>query len=71
MDKIIDKFIALIDEPHFYQAVIWILTAAGVTLAPDQVSAIMSAGAALSGIVHAFKAHENTKPDIDVTPPKS
>lgn len=44
----------LIREPSTYRGLIWLLTAAGLVLSPEQQTAIIGAGAALSGIIGVF-----------------
>jgi len=45
---------ALIREPSTYRGLVWLLTAAGLTLSPEQQAAIIGAGAALAGIIGVF-----------------
>jgi len=45
---------ALIREPSTYRGLVWLLTAAGLTLSPEQQVAIISAGAAISGLIGVF-----------------
>lgn len=52
----------LIASPGFWRGVIYLGTAGGITLAPDQENAIIAAGLALSGIVHAFTSAKASKP---------
>lgn len=44
----------LILEPSTYRGLVWLLTAVGVTLSPEQQAAIVSAGAALAGLIGVF-----------------
>lgn len=46
----------LIASPGFWRGIIYLATAGGITLAPEQENAIIAAGLALSGLVHAFAA---------------
>jgi len=47
----------LIASPGFWRGLVYILMAAGIQLDPSQEAAIVSAGLALSGIIHAWAAH--------------
>lgn len=44
----------LIREASTYRGLIWLLTAAGMTLSPEQQTAIISIGAALAGLMGLF-----------------
>ncbi len=44
----------LIREPSTYRGLIWLLTAAGLVLSPEQQSAIIGAGAAIAGLIGVF-----------------
>ncbi|MGB4336845.1 MAG: hypothetical protein WBJ41_18595 [Chromatiaceae bacterium] len=48
------KFRQLISEPSTWRGLIWMATAAGLAVSPDQQAAIVAAGMALAGIVGAF-----------------
>ena len=63
-------------EPSTYRGVVWILTACGVALSPDQQTAVIALGMAIAGLIGAFLpdqpkditaqgAHETTGPDRD------
>ncbi|TCT21200.1 hypothetical protein [Thiobaca trueperi] len=49
-------------EPSTWRGLIWLLTAAGVVLTPDQQAAVIAGGMALAGLVGAFVT--------DSTPPR-
>ena len=44
----------LLREPSTYRGLVWLLTAAGLALSPEQQIAIVGAGAALAGLIGAF-----------------
>lgn len=52
--QIPDKLYTILTNPDTWRSLIYILTAAGVALKPDQQQAIITAGLGLSGILHAF-----------------
>ena len=41
-------------EPSSWRGVVWLLAAGGVSLSPDQSTAIVTAGAALAGLIGVF-----------------
>jgi len=45
---------SLISEPSTWRGLVWLLTAAGMTLSPDQQAAMAAAGMALAGAMGAF-----------------
>lgn len=49
-------------EPSTWRGLIWLLTAAGVALSPDQQAAIVAGGMAFAGLLGAFLS--------DSTPPR-
>jgi hypothetical protein len=49
-------------EPSTWRGLVWLLTAAGVALSPDQQAAIVTGGMALAGLLGAFLP--------DSTPPR-
>lgn len=51
----------MIATPGFWRGAIYIGMAMGITLSPDQENAIIAAGLALSGLVHAWQSHTDTK----------
>ena len=58
-----DRLILILQNPDTYRAAIYLMTALGITLKPDQIAAIGSAGMALSGLLHAFTvAKDSGKP---------
>lgn len=48
------KLKTLLREPSTYRGLVWLLTAAGLALSPEQQTAIVGAGAALAGLIGAF-----------------
>ncbi len=48
------KLNTLLSEPSTYRGLVWLLTAAGLALSPEQQTAIVGAGAALTGLIGAF-----------------
>jgi len=44
----------LITEPSTWRGLVWLLTAAGLAVSPDQQAAIAAAGMALAGAIGAF-----------------
>lgn len=46
----------LIASPGFWRGMVYFITAAGITLDPGQENAIIAAGLAISGLIHAFVA---------------
>jgi hypothetical protein len=51
----------MISTPGFWRGGIYVLMAIGITLDQEQQNAILAVGMSLSGLVHAFEAHVNTK----------
>jgi len=45
---------SLITEPSTWRGFVWMLTAAGVVVSPDQQAAIAATGMALAGLIGAF-----------------
>lgn len=41
-------------EPSRWRGVVWLLSAAGILLSPEQAAAVMAAGAAAAGLVGVF-----------------
>ena len=56
-----DRLILILQNPDTYRAAIYLLTALGIALSPDQVAAIGSAGMALSGLLHVFTVTKDSK----------
>lgn len=56
-----DKITALLADPNFQRSVVYLLTAAGVAVKPDQVANILTGALALIGVIHAVVANRNTK----------
>jgi hypothetical protein len=48
------KFRLLIQEPSTWRGLIWIITAAGLAVSPDQQAALVAAGMAAAGAIGAF-----------------
>lgn len=48
--------INMIASPGFWRGVVYFAMAGGITLDPDQQNAIIAAGLALSGAIHAFSS---------------
>ena len=48
------KFKQLIREPSTYRGLIWIATAAGVALSPEQQQVLITLGAAIAGAIGLF-----------------
>jgi len=44
----------LILEPSTYRGLVWLLTAVGLTLSPEQQTAIIGAGTAIAGLIGVF-----------------
>ncbi len=44
----------LITEPSTWRGLVWLLTAAGLAVSPDQQAAIAAAGMAIAGAIGAF-----------------
>lgn len=49
-----NKVIEIIMQPSTWRGVIWMLTAVGINLNPEQSQAIITAGMGLAGIIGAF-----------------
>ena len=52
-------------ESSSWRGIVWLLTAFGVAVTPEQAAAIMAAGAALAGLVAVFtkdRQHETPSP---------
>ncbi len=45
---------SLITEPSTWRGLVWLLTAAGLAVSPDQQAAIAAAGMAIAGAIGAF-----------------
>lgn len=60
MDKV--KIIAILSNPDSWRSLIYILTAAGIALKPDQIQAITAMGLGISGVLHAFSVSTGNKP---------
>lgn len=41
-------------EPSTYRGLVWLATAAGVVLSPDQQQGLMALGAAIAGVIGLF-----------------
>lgn len=53
-------------EPSTYRGIVWLLTAAGVALTPEQGEAIFAAGMAFAGLLGVFLQDErNPLPQIE------
>lgn len=46
----------MISSPGFWRGITYLAMAGGITLAPAQENAIIAAGLAISGLIHAFIA---------------
>lgn len=46
----------MISAPGFYRGITYLAMAAGITLEPAQENAIIAAGLAIAGLIHAFVA---------------
>jgi hypothetical protein len=70
----LDWLLIVISKPDFWRGIIYIVTAAGVTLAPDQQTAIITAGLGLSGLFHVFtesrRAKDKPSDPGNIAPPK-
>lgn len=45
---------SLLTEPSTWRGLVWLLTAAGLAVSPDQQAAIAAAGMAIAGAIGAF-----------------
>ncbi len=45
---------AIIREPSTWRGLVWLLTAGGLVLSPEQQAAIIGAGAAIAGLIGVF-----------------
>lgn len=45
---------SLITEPSTWRGLVWLLTATGLAVSPDQQAAIAATGMALAGLIGAF-----------------
>ena len=45
------RLVDLAREPSTYRGLVWLLTAAGISLSPDLVAEITAAGAGLAGLI--------------------
>jgi hypothetical protein len=48
------RLLGLASEPSTWRGLVWLITAAGVTLSPDQTGAIAGAGMAVAGAIGVF-----------------
>lgn len=55
-------FLNWIAVPGLWRGIVYIAMAGGITVSPDQENAIIAAGLALSGIIHAFSSAKSSKP---------
>lgn len=73
------KFHTLFKEPSTWRGLVWLLTAAGVTLNPEQQAGLITLGMAVAGFMGLFFIdqpkdltaqghHETTGPDRPVSP---
>lgn len=49
-----DKLITKMSDPDFWRSLVYMATAFGIALKPDQQQAIITAGLGISGFLHAF-----------------
>ena len=54
MDKVIDKLLTLAREPSSWRGLVWVLTAAGISVSPEMAAQIGTAGMALAGLIGMF-----------------
>lgn len=54
-------FLTWIAIPGFWRGVVYIAMAGGITFSPEQENAIIAAGLALSGAIHAFSSGKQAK----------
>lgn len=52
--------IARLKEPSTWRGIVWLLTVAGISLKPDQVEAIITAGIAIAGLLGVFTRDSST-----------
>ena len=48
------NFRSLILEPSTWRGIVWMLTAAGIAISPEQQTAIVAAGMAIAGAIGSF-----------------
>lgn len=49
-----------IREPSTWRGLVWVMTAIGITLSPDQIDAIVAVGMACAGLIGAFSAESKS-----------
>lgn len=49
-----NKFIEIITQPSTWRGLVWMLTAIGINLNPEQSQAVITAGMGVAGIIGAF-----------------
>ena len=54
-------FLTWISIPGFWRGIVYLAMSGGIILDPDQQAAIISAGLALSGAIHAFSSGKQAK----------
>lgn len=55
-------------EPSTWRGLVWVLTACGVALKPEQVDAIIVAGMAIAGVIGVFTTEKPAKVEITMPP---
>jgi hypothetical protein len=49
-----NKFLEIIIQPSTWRGLVWVLTAIGINLNPEQSQAVITAGMGVAGIIGAF-----------------
>jgi len=54
MSQVLNLLAGRVREPSSWRGLVWLLAALGVALSPEQVEAVMAAGAAFAGLIGVF-----------------
>ena len=49
-----NRFIDIITQPSTWRGIVWVLTAVGLNISPDQSQAIITAGMGVAGAIGVF-----------------
>ena len=67
MNEVISYIIERLKEPSTWRGIIWIVTACGFVLEPEQKEAIATAGMALVGAISIFMEKGNPRTNEEIT----
>jgi hypothetical protein len=58
---VLNWLLARLSEPSTYRGLVFVFSAAGVSLSPDQSAAIITAGGAAIGLIEVFRAENQSQ----------